>query len=115
MFSVLRRSSVIIALALLYHADPAQAGTVWYQGAVQLIYPFNDGSFAVGVPTSLPLCLGSGSGSYLFVVPNANAVTADGAKNMLATVLMAFALGKTISVAYDDSSSSCYVNRLLIQ
>jgi len=92
-----------------------RASVVRYQGSVQLVYPMNDGSFSVGVSTILPVCYSSGSGVYLSVTPGQNAVTADGAKSMLATVLTAFALGKSISVAYDDSTANCYVNRLLIQ
>jgi hypothetical protein len=105
----------LTAVFLAVAASSANAGTVWYQGSVQLVYPLNDGSFLIGVPAVLPVYLGSGSGTYLYVTPGANAVTLDGAKNMLSTVLTAFALGRNIEVAYDDASSSCYVNRLLIQ
>ena len=96
-------------------ATSASAATAWYQGAVQLVYPLNDGSFVIGVPTTLSTCFSSGQGVYLYVTPGQNAVTLDGAKSMLATTLTAFAIARTISVAYDDSTSYCYVNRLLIQ
>jgi len=108
------RSWVAIALLLLSALSPAQAATVWYQGPVQFVYPLNDGSFIIGIP-NVAVCTSSGSNSHLYVTPGANGVTLDGTKSMLATVLTAFSLGRTIEVAYDDSSSSCYVNRLLIQ
>ena len=82
---------------------------------IKSVYPFNDGSFAVGVPATLLNCGSSGSGVYLYVTPGQNAVTLDGAKSMLATLLTAFALGHTVQIAYDNSTSNCYVNRLLIQ
>ena len=110
-----RRFAAVMAGTMLFTTAIAQASTVWYQGPAQLVYPLNDGSFAIGVSTVLPVCSGSGSGVYMFVTPGQNSVTLDGAKNMLATVLTAFALGRPISVAYDDSTSNCYVNRLLIQ
>ena len=111
-----RRFAAVIAVTILVSTASAQASTVWYQGSVQLVYPMNDGSFAIGVPTILPVCSGTGqNGVYLYVMPEQNSVTADGAKNMLATVLTAFALGRSISVAYDDSTTNCYANRLLIQ
>ena len=105
----------LATLSLTLVATSAPAATAWYQGAVQLVYPLNDGSFVIGVATTLSACFGSGQGVYLYVTPGQNAVTLDGAKSMLATTLTAFAIGRTISVAYDDSTSYCYVNRLLIQ
>src|SRR6185312_2558763 len=115
MIRVRRTSWVSVGVFLFQALSPAQAATVWYQGPVQLVYPMNDGSFAIGVPNILAVCSGSGSGSYLYVTPGQNGVTMDGVKSMLATVLTAFSQGKTISLAYDDSTAYCYVNRLLIQ
>jgi hypothetical protein len=107
---------ILGALSLTLTATSTPAATAWYQGAVQLVYPLNDGSFVIGVPTTLSGCLGSGAGGvYLYVTPGQNAVTLDGTKSMLATTLTAFAIGRTLSIAYDDSTSYCYVNRLLIQ
>jgi len=61
-------------------------------------------------------CSGNGNdGVYLSVTPGQNSVTASGAQSMLATVLTAAALGRSVQIAYDDSLSSCYVNRLLVQ
>jgi hypothetical protein len=109
------RLTVSFALAgLALFAMPAHA-TTWYQGAVQMVYPLTDGSFAIGVPTTLPTCSSSGSGSYLHVTPGQNTLTLDGAKAMLATVLTAFSMGRTVSISYDSSTSSCYVDGLLIQ
>jgi hypothetical protein len=106
----------LAVMGVFVATGPVSAATAWYQGTIQMIYPMSDGSFAIGVPTVLPTCSGNGSGGvYLFVSPGQNAVTADGAKNLLATLLMAFAQGRTISVAYDDSTLYCYVNRLLVQ
>lgn len=111
-----RLTALLVATAIAASAIPAHATPVWYQGAVQLVYPLNDGSFAIGVATTLPTCYGSGSGGvYLYVTPGQNAVTLDGAKSMLATVLTAFTSARTVEVAYDDSTSYCYVNRLLMQ
>jgi hypothetical protein len=44
-----------------------------------------------------------------------NGVTAEGVKAMLATSLLAYALQKPLQINYDDATSSCFVNRLLVQ
>jgi hypothetical protein len=41
-------------------------------------------------------------------------VTSDGVKAMLASVLMAYAAGKKVNVAFEASSTYCDVNRLYI-
>lgn len=95
---------------------PASAATQWYAGTIQQIYPMNDGSFEIATTSTLATCAGNGNGGvYLSVVPGESSVNASGAENMLATLLTAFALGRSVQIAYDDGTSSCYVNRLLMQ
>jgi hypothetical protein len=48
------------------------------------------------------------SGVELYIYPNQNAVTADGAKGLLATVLTAYSLGKLVEVLYDNSDPHCW-------
>src|SRR5690242_894182 len=106
--AVARWALGVAAIAVLAAAGPVCAATVWYQGSVQMIYPMNDGSFAIAVPSILPTCSGNGSGGvYLYVTPGQNGVVMDGLKNMLATLLTAFSTGRTISIAYDNSTASC--------
>ncbi len=47
--------------------------------------------------------------------PNHYGVNSDGVKAMLATALTAYALGKSLSFVFDDSTTNCYINRLSIQ
>lgn len=106
----------IAFLVLAQSAAPVNAATRWYTGTIQQIYPLNDGSFEIATSSVLPTCSGNGAnGVYLSVTPGQNAVTTSGVQSMLATVLTAFALERSVQIAYDDSTSSCYVNRLLIQ
>lgn len=115
-------SAIVLGTALLmccyFVGSPAQAGEVAYEGELQLIYPIGDGSFALGfVPTNSALtpCSSSGSTKYVFVTPTQGGVTEYGAKNLLATALTAFAMGKSVGVVFDDSSTSCFVKRLSMQ
>ena len=38
----------------------------------------------------------------------------DGVKAMLASALAAMAMGKQIQIAFDDSTTYCYVNRFVV-
>ena len=110
------RWALLATLVLAECLVPANATTQWYSGTVQQIYPLSDGSFEIGTSSVLPTCAGNGNGGvYLNVAPGENSMTASGVQNMLATLLTTFALGRSIQIAYDDGTTSCYVNRLLMQ
>lgn len=110
---LIRWLSVVGAVVIASHA---YASSTWYTGSVQYVYPMNDGSFAIGVATSTPVCSNSGGGGvYMHVTPGQNGITAAATQNMLATVLTAFAAGRSIEINYDNSTSLCYVYGLLIE
>ncbi len=98
---------------LLLSAPSSQAATAWVTAVPTTIYPMADGSFAIGFEAAAPACSNSGSTRYVYVAVGQNGVNADGIKNMLATALTAYSMGKSLSIAYDDSSYFCYVNRFL--
>ena len=107
------------ALAILFFGICGLAGTgsalsaeAWATAAVSSVYPLANGSFVLTLTTSPPGCPSTSNPKYLYVVAGENGVTADGVKAMLATALTAAVAGKQLSVAFDDSSASCYVNRL---
>jgi hypothetical protein len=109
-------ASGLLATTALTSID-AQADDAGYEGPLQLVYPMNDGSFALGFtpsPAYMSTCSSSGNVRYAFVAPGQVFVNTDGAKNMLATALTAFSLGKNVAITYDSTSSSCYVKRLMI-
>lgn len=109
-------ASSLLATAVLTTVD-ARADDAGYEGPLQLVYPMNDGSFALGFipsPAYMSTCSSSGNVRYAFVAPGQIFVNTDGAKNMLATALTAFSLGKNVAITYDSTSTSCFVKRLMI-
>jgi hypothetical protein len=83
-----------------------------------MVYPQGDGSFVLGfvpIAGSLNACSSAAGVKYTFVQVGQNGVNADGIKNMLATALTAFALGKSVGISYSDASSSCFVANLLVE
>lgn len=74
-----------------------------------------DGTVALGFTASAPVCNSAGPVRYMYLATGQNGMSADGFKNLYAAALTAFAAEKTVDIIYDDSSSYCYVNRLLIR
>jgi hypothetical protein len=111
------RSSVVLVAECLLLACPsgAFATTQNLQSTLAFVYPMGDGSFVLGFTQGSTFCPSQNAPQYFYVMPGQNGVTVDGAKAMLATALTAFALGKTLSIAFDDSTTYCYVNRFSMQ
>ena len=86
----------------------------WHTSTIAKVYPLADGSFVLIMTEDAAACSGTPGSKYHYVRPGVFGVTSDGVRAMLASALTAFALGKTISMVFDDSSSSCDINRFTI-
>ncbi len=111
----LRSIRIAVAAVLLGWSAAAFATGQIVVSTLAFVYPFGDGSFVLGFTQGSTFCQSQNSPQYFYVTPGQNNVTADGAKATLATALTAFALGRTLSVYFDDSTIYCYVNRFSIQ
>jgi hypothetical protein len=79
---------------------------------IRYVYPLANGNFIVTFLADDSYCTNPSSPKYYLVSVGSNSVTADGAKMMFAAALAAAAQRVTVVVAYDDSTSNCYINRL---
>lgn len=104
--------SVLIGFGIVVAPGLANASTQWVADKVRNVYPQGDGSFIIVFVTLQPSCPSASSPQYFYVSPGQNGANADGVKGMLATTLTAFATGTKITVAFDNATSYCYVNRL---
>jgi hypothetical protein len=95
-------------MVLLLAGGEAQAES-WHTSKIKNVYPLGDGSFVLIFVDSAAAC--SNQGKYHYVSAGAYGVNAEGVKMMMSTALMAHATDKTISIAFDESSPSCYINR----
>jgi hypothetical protein len=91
----------------------ASAVDVWHQSAVRSVYPQANGSVVLVLDQHVS-CSNANNPQYYHIVSGQNGVVADGVKTMLATALVAFATGKSISLVFDPSTTFCYVNRLSV-
>ena len=90
------------------------AASVWKQGMpVSRVQSLTDGGFIIYGPNGAdPLC--AENGTLFYVQPNQNGQTAAGVKSALAIVLTAFTANKTVTFAYDNSTSNCFVGPVLV-
>jgi hypothetical protein len=98
------------ALCLLLAAG-ARAET-WHSAAISQVYPLGNGDFVLILAQGATACIHPNK--YHYVQVGSFGVTADGARAMLATSLTAFAMGKSVSVLFDETSYGCQINRMLV-
>jgi hypothetical protein len=108
------RRIIAATVAAVSLSNIAPAAEAWVTSNVKFVYPLGDGNFVLSFVNSPPACTNPGNPKYLYVQAGQNGVNAEGVKAMLATSLSAFLSGKLISAAFDDSTGSCFINRLVI-
>jgi hypothetical protein len=108
------RITALFACGMLGLTLSLQAAEVWHTSTVQWVYPLSNGNFVIGFDTSSSACTNPNAPKYMYVAVGQNGVDAEGAKKMYAAALTALAAGKTLTVAFDDATTACYVNRLLV-
>ncbi len=102
-------------LAMMITTVPAMAGTGVHVSRVKIVYPLSNGAFVLVFVVDPPTCASASTPKCVYVTPGSNGVNMDGAKNMLATALTAFAMDKNLGVAFDDASTQCFINRLWVE
>ena len=85
-----------------------------HASTLNFVYPLGTGDFILAFDNDSAQCTALGPPKYMYVSVGQNGVTAEGAKKMFATAMLAFALRKQLSVAFGDSTSACFINRLTV-
>jgi len=106
---------LFVGCALLAIAPSAFAGT-FVTSAIQSVYPQDDGSFVIKLYTDSAACTSTNRPyKYYFVKAGQFGMTAEGVKMNYAAALFALGTGKQVIVAFDESTTCCYVNRLDVE
>jgi hypothetical protein len=105
---------VAAALFALLPIGQALGAEQWAGGKINFVYPLADGNFIVTLAVDSPLCPSPGTPKYMYAVVGQNGVTAAGLKNLYASLLAAHLSARTVSIAFDDSTGACYINRLAV-
>jgi hypothetical protein len=71
-----------------------------------------NGSFVLSLANEPTHCTSTQVPKRLTIKVGENNMTAEGARQMFASALVALTSEAGVYVAYDDATSSCYINRL---
>lgn len=104
----------ILAALLLTACIQAHAAEVWHTAYVTRVYPQPDGSVRLAFSSDHASCTNNSTPKWHFIVVGQNSVTADGLRAMHSIALTALAMERQVSIAFDDATASCYINRLQI-
>lgn len=103
-----------LLVLLMSDVTNAHAAESYHTGILKFVYPLGDGSYVIGFTTQAAACTNANSPKYHYISVGQNGVTGDGLRNIVATALMVFASAKNVTVAFDDASAGCHVNRLTV-
>ena len=110
----MRKRLVLLGILSLIAGHTAGAAEVWHSGTLKSVYPSANGDFVIIFDVDSASCTGGGPGKFHHVTVGQNGVTADGSKKIYALMLAAMMSRNPVSIAFDDSSGACYVNRASI-
>jgi hypothetical protein len=114
--AIARKLAVIVVLTagLAGRVTFVEATEQWHSSTLRWVYPLGNGDFVIGFDVDSAACTGVGAPKYMYVAVGQNGVTEEGIKKLYAAALTAFSLGKTLSIAFDDATAYCYVNRFSV-
>lgn len=87
----------------------------WHTAPIRWIYPQANGGFIITFTTESAHCTSTAVPKYYYVGQGYNGVSADGATKMYAAAMMAIAMGRQISIAFEDGTNDCAVNRIIVR
>ena len=102
-----------LGLSLVFAAN-AWAAQTWHVSTIRSVYPLANGTFILTFTTDSPHCTNANSPHYYLVAAGSGGVTADAARNMYALALTAAASSRSVTINFESSSTSCYINRMAV-
>jgi hypothetical protein len=104
---------ICFACVALLLAAPLSAAERWQISTVKFVYPLANGDFVIGLDSDSSFCTSTSSpNKYYHVLVGQYGVTAEGSNKIYAAAMLALATRQTLSLAFDDGTAYCYVNRL---
>jgi hypothetical protein len=101
-----------IALAV---TTPLGATERSHTSTLKFVYPLANGDFVIGFDAESAFCTSASTpNKYYGVYVGQNGVAAAGASKMFAAALLALSTRQSVSIAFDDATANCYVNRLTV-
>jgi hypothetical protein len=105
-------AGTIVAMCCSLQVNAAE---VWHTSTIKWVYPQSTGDLVLVFDASSSNCPASGPDKYMQLYVGSNGVTLEGRKAMYAAALLAFTTGALVDVAFDNATTNCFINRLLIR
>lgn len=113
--SLLNRAIVkTIAASTAFLAHTGWAAEQWQTSTVKAVYPLANGAFVLILDSDAPQCSAGGPGKHMYATVGQNGLTDEGSKRIYSAALAALLSGASIGLAFDDSSSYCYISRIYV-
>lgn len=106
-------SICIIASSMLISAN-SLATERYHASTLRAVYPLASGDFVLLFDVDSTQCSATNNPKYMYISVGQNGVTSEGSSKMYAAALFALATRQTVSMAYDDSTTYCYINRYTV-
>jgi hypothetical protein len=102
-----------MVIGLIFTASSVSAAETWKTSTVSRLMPLSTGEIVVSIADDAAACTNVNVPKrYLLAV--GGTMTADGLKNIYASLLYAAASDKQVTLYFDDASSSCTVTRVWV-
>ena len=106
--------NTVIFLGASFIGATVNAGT-WHGSKISHVYPTASGEFILRFVSDSAACTSGESPDYYRVKVGKNDITEEGSKKIFATALAAAMAEKTVNIYFDETTSSCYINRIQIE
>lgn len=90
------------------------AAEQWVTGTLMYVYPQGNGDFVLIFDVDSPNCPVTGPRKYMNANVGQNGMTAEGAKKIYSAALAALLTRSVVQVAFDDATTACFINRLVV-
>ena len=98
----------------MFCAPLTSTAEVWHTSTIRNIYPQADGNFVLQFTLDSESCTNASNPKNYYVSVGQNSMTSDGAWKIYAAAMLAMVRNKTVAIAFDEATATCYVNRLVV-
>jgi hypothetical protein len=103
------------ALLLTGATGPAFSASQSITTTIAKVYPLGSGNLILILASDHASCTSPNTPDYYKALVNQNGVTEEGLVSIHATAMTAFALGRTVSIYFDDATPDCLIKQILLR
>ena len=110
----MKTAVTMMLLPAVLAISTASAAPTWHTSTINAVYPQANGEVVIVFNEDAPTCTNASRPKYHYVRVGENGMTQEGVKMIMSAALSAAALGKPVTINFDNASTGCFVNRLWV-